>query len=52
LIKTLTNKLKLVMLKIMEYEITLRGLLIFETKSLLGRIFFNKKPKLNNEKII
>jgi len=31
----------------MEYKIKLKEILIFECKSLLGRIFYNKKPKLD-----
>ena len=34
----------------MEYKINLRGLFIFETKSLIGRIFFNRKPRLYDGK--
>lgn len=33
-----------------EYQITFFNLLVFELKSLLGRTFLNKKPKLNKEK--
>ena len=31
------------------YQVSLSGLLVFEVKSLLGRVFFNRKPKVKHD---